>query len=261
MRVIICPDAAALSRQAAALVAAAVTANPRTVLGLAAGATPIGLYRELGRHHGDGLDFSAVTAFGLDEYYGLPAGHPASFRAEIERQVLSRVALPPARLHWPEAPPGSHVAAACAGYERAIAEAGGIDLQILGIGANGHIGFNEPGSSLAGRTRLVRLSDTTRRANAKAFASPQDMPEAAVTQGIGTILAARRILLLASGEHKAAAVAAALEGPLTAMLPASALQLHPEAVVFLDAAAAAGLQRRAEYQAQEDLLRRLGWPS
>ncbi len=258
MRIFICSDAAVLSHQAGTFVANVVADNPQTVLGLAAGATPLGLYRELGCHHDQGLDFSAVTAFGLDEYFGLPAGHPASFRHGIEEHLAARVDLPPARLHWPDVRPDADVAAACAGYERTIAHAGGIDLQILGIGGNGHIGFNEPGSSLAGRTRLVRLTAATRRANEGNFSSPADMPEAAVTQGIGTILAARRILLLASGANKAAAVAAAVEGPVTAIVPASALQLHPDVTVFLDAAAAADLRRRDEYQAEAEMLRRMG---
>lgn len=258
MQVVICPDAVELSRQAAELVAAAVIRNPRLVLGLAAGASPVGLYRELTRRHQNGLDFSEVTAFGLDEYFGLSADHPARFRNDLQRHFLSGVNLPPGRVHWPEAPLDCDITACCAAYERSIAEAGGIDLQVLGIGVNGHLGFNEPGASLAGRTRLVHLSAATRRANRGNFPSPHEMPQAAITQGIGTILEARRIVLVATGEAKAQAVAAAVEGPLTAMQPASALQLHPHVTVFLDAAAAGRLARRQDYDEEVAALRQFG---
>jgi glucosamine-6-phosphate deaminase len=258
MRIVICPDESDLSRQAAFLVAAAIGRSPRMVLGLAAGATPIGLYHALGRHHADGLDFSGVAVFGLDEYFGLAADHPACFRGNIQRHFLNGVNIPPSRVSWPYCRPDEDIAARCAAYERAIADAGGIDVQVLGIGVNGHLGFNEPGSSLGGRTRLVRLSATTRHANERNFPVAGDMPESAVTQGIGTILEARRLLLMASGESKAAAVEQALEGPVTSMLPASAVQLHPNVTVFLDRAAASRLRRREEYEAETDMARRLG---
>ncbi|HXP97930.1 MAG TPA: glucosamine-6-phosphate deaminase [Telmatospirillum sp.] len=257
MPVVICPDTSALSEQAAALVAGAIGANPKLVLGLAAGASPIGLYQALLRRQAEGLDVSGVTLFGLDDYFGLAEDHPGRLRASLQRHFLSGLDVSPANIHWPDVPPQSGIAAACAAYERSIALAGGIDLQILGIGANGHIAFNEPGSSLACRTRLVHLSAATRRANAASFA-PGETPEAAITQGIGTILQSRRIVLLASGESKAAAIAGAVEGPLTAMLPASALQLHPEVTLFLDPAAASQLARRDDYDAEIALLRRHG---
>ena len=261
MLVVVVPHAHAVSLQAAAIVADLVAARPRAVLGLAAGTTPVGLYHELGRRHAGGLDFSGLTAFALDDYLDLAPGHPAGFRRCFDTHLLAGTNLAAAALHLPDIRPGADVATACAAFDQAIAAAGGIDLQILGIGGNGHIGFNEPGSSLAGRTRLVRLSAATRAANTGAFPPGEAVPEAAVTMGVGTILAARRILLLATGAAKAAVVAAAVEGPVTARLPASALQLHPDATVLLDEAAANRLDLRAHYSAEVALLRsRTGWP-
>ncbi len=263
MLVVVVADAHAVSLQAAAIVAALVAARPRAVLGLAAGTTPVGLYHELGRRHAGGLDFAGITAFALDDYLDLAPGHPAGLDRVFHDHLLAGTNLPPSALHLPGngIGPGADLAAACAAFEAAIAAAGGIDLQILGIGGNGHIGFNEPGCSLAGRTRPVRLSAATRAANAGAFPPGEAVPEAAVTLGIGTILAARRILLLATGAAKAAVVAAAIEGPVTARLPASALQLHPDATVLLDEAAANRLDLRAHYSAEVALLRsRTGWP-
>jgi glucosamine-6-phosphate deaminase len=260
MLVVVLPDARAVSLQAAAMVADVATRTPRAVLGLAAGATPVGLYHELARRHAAGLDLSGVTAFALDEYLDLAPDHPARFARAFHDHLLAGTNLPAAALHLPDVHSGDLVAA-CAAYDQAIAAAGGIDLQILGIGGNGHIGFNEPGSSLAGRTRPVRLSVATRAANAGSFRSGEAVPEAAVTMGIGTILAARRIVLLATGANKAAVVAAAIEGPVTARLPASALQLHPDVTVVLDEAAANRLDLRAHYDAEAAMRRkRTPWP-
>ena len=258
MHVVICPDAPTLSRQAAVMVAGAILRHPEMVMGLAAGATPIGLYHELVRYHANGLDFSGLTVFGLDEYLGLDINHPTRFRNSVERHLLSGVNIQPSRVHWPDGHWDGDLAEYCAGYEQTIVEAGGIDLQILGIGVNGHLGFNEPGCSLAGRTGVVRLSATTLHANETNFASRREMPEAAITLGIGSILDARAILLAATGESKATAVAGAVEGPVTAMLPASALQLHPNVTVFLDDAAASHLRCREAYDADVEMLRRRG---
>lgn len=256
MRILVVPDAEAVGRRAAALVADLVAAHAasgrKTVLGVAAGATPIGLYRQLTARVAAGLDFSRVAAFALDEYLGLPPDHPALFARCFEAH------LPPCALTLIASRPAGDLDTYCAGYEQTIAAAGGVDLQLLGIGGNGHIGFNEPGSSLGGRTRPVALSAETRAANAGAFAPGEAAPTAAITMGIGTILEARRILLLATGAAKAAAVAAAVEGPLTAHLPASALQLHPDATLVLDEAAAARLTLRAHYDAEAALPLRLG---
>lgn len=252
MLIVVLADAAAVAVRAADMVADVVTRNERPVLGLAAGATPLGLYAELVRRHAGGLDFSPVSVFGLDEYLGLPAEHPSSCAWTLRRHLIDRVNLDPARVRLLEGRAAGDWLDHGAAFERAIAAAGGVDLQILGLGLNGHIGFNEPGCSLAGRTRRVALSAATRASNRTSF-SDGDVPATAVTMGIGTILEARRLLLLATGASKAGMVAKAVEGPVTAMVPASALQLHPDAVMMLDEAAAAGLQRRADYDAEAEL--------
>jgi glucosamine-6-phosphate deaminase len=220
------------------------------VLGLATGSSPLGLYRELGRAVAEGrADFSAAHGFALDEYVGLPPGHPEGYREVLLREVCGVIGLAPERLAVPDGS-GADLAtlvAAAASYETRMRELGGVDVQVLGIGANGHLGFNEPGSALSSRTRVKRLSDRTRRDNARFFTGLDDVPTHCVTQGLGTILAARRLVLVATGDAKAEAVAAALEGPLTASVPASVLQWHADTVVCLDEAAAAGLRNRQYY--------------
>jgi glucosamine-6-phosphate deaminase len=248
MRVIVLPDYESVSRAAARLVAEAVARQPALVLGLAAGETQLGLYRELVRRQREGsLDLSRVTTFNLDEYLGLPEDHEASFRRFTRRHLLEPVGHPPGQAHAPASRPSDRDAE-CRRYERAIAEAGGIDLLLLGIGANGHIAFNEPGAPLDSRTRAVSLSRETvaemRRRGV--FGPGERTPSEAITIGIATILEARRLLLMACGAAKAAAVAAALEGEVTPALPASALQLHADATVLLDAAAASRLRRAPE---------------
>ncbi len=253
MRVIIASDYAEMSRRAAELVASAVRAKPDLVLGLATGSTPLGLYDELVRLENEGeLDLSQVTTFNLDEYLGIPENHPQSYHRFMEEHFFGRLRERPRATHIPPASPEDPLVAAEA-YERAIHAAGGIDVQILGIGRNGHIGFNEPGSSLASRTRPVVLRAETIRDNARFFDSIEDVPRYALTMGIGTILEARRIILLASGTNKADAVARAIEGPVCSSCPASALQLHPDPVFVLDAEAAAYL-RQADYYRHVDRL-------
>jgi glucosamine-6-phosphate deaminase len=220
------------------------------VLGLATGSSPLGLYRELGRAVEEGrADFSAAHGFALDEYVGLPPGHPEGYREVLLREVCGVIGLAPERLAVPDG--SGHdvptLMAAAARYEERIRELGGVDVQVLGIGANGHLGFNEPGSALTSRTRVKRLSDRTRRDNARFFRGIDDVPTHCVTQGLGTILSARRLVLVATGDVKAEAVSAALEGPLTASVPGSVLQWHPDTVVCLDEAAAAGLRNRPYY--------------
>ncbi len=257
MRIIITDDYAELSQRAAEFVAQALCAKPNLVLGLATGSTPVGLYDELVRLENDGeLDFSQVVTFNLDEYLGIPEDHPQSYHHFMEEHLFGRLRERPRATHIPPAQPDDPLAAAEA-YEQQIRAAGGIDLQVLGIGRNGHIGFNEPGSSLASRTRPVVLRAETIRDNARFFDSPADVPRYALTMGIGTILEARRILLLASGPNKAEAVARAIEGPVTAACPASALQLHPDVIFLLDAAAAAELQQADYYRHVEQLTREL----
>jgi glucosamine-6-phosphate deaminase len=248
MEVVILPDAAALDRLAADAVEAVLRGREHPVLGLATGSSPLGCYAELRRRHREqGLSFARATAFLLDEYVGLPPGHPQRYRAVIDAELTSRVDLRPEAVHGPDGD-AYDVPAACRAYDAAIAAAGGVDLQLLGIGTDGHLGFNEPGSSLAGRTRIKTLTARTRQDNARFFDHPDEVPRHVLTQGLGTILEARRLVLLATGVAKADAVAAAVEGPLTASCPASVLQLHPHASVLLDEAAAKGLARAGYYR-------------
>lgn len=220
------------------------------VLGLATGSSPLGLYRELADVVRQGrADFTSAHGFALDEYVGLPAGHPQSYGEVLLREVCGPLGLAPERLHVPDGskPDERALVRAAAAYERAIADAGGVDVQILGIGVNGHLGFNEPGSALSSRTRVKRLTTRTRTDNARFFDSVDDVPTHCVTQGLGTVLEARRLVLVATGPAKAAAIAAAVEGPLTASCPGSVLQWHPDAVVVVDEAAAALLRNRDYY--------------
>jgi glucosamine-6-phosphate deaminase len=231
-----------VAREAADRVAALVRRRPDAVLGLATGSSPLGAYAELARRVAAGeLDLSSVRGFALDEYVRIPADHPQSYAAVLDREVTRPLGLEPCAVRVPDGC-AADLAAAAEEYERAIAAAGGVDLQLLGIGANGHIGFNEPTSSFASRTRVKTLAPRTRADNARFFGSPDDVPVHCLTQGLGTILEARELLLVAQGRDKAAAVAAAVEGPVSSMCPGSALQLHPRATVVVDAAAAGRLQ-------------------
>jgi glucosamine-6-phosphate deaminase len=228
----------------AAKIVRLVGRDPRAVLGLATGSTPLPVYRAL-REQAAGVDLSGVRGFALDEYVGIAPEHPESYASVIRREVVEPLGLDPELVHVPDGDP-ERIAVSGEEYERAIEAAGGVDLQILGIGTDGHLGFNEPGSSFASRTRVKTLTAQTRRDNARFFPSLDDVPRHCITQGLGTILRARHLVLLAFGAGKAAAVAGAVEGPLTASLPASAIQLHPHATVVVDEAAASQL-RMAEY--------------
>lgn len=216
--------------------------RPNAVLGLATGSTPLSTYRALAAH---GLDLGAVQGFALDEYVGLPAGHPESYRAVIDREVVAPLGLQHRNVRVP-GDDGLPLEGAGERYERDIDAAGGVDLQLLGIGRTGHIGFNEPGSSLASLTRVKTLTESTRADNARFFDSPELVPTHCITQGLGTILRARHLMLLAFGAAKARAVAAALEGPVSASTPGSVVQLHPKVTVIVDEAAGAELVN-AEY--------------
>lgn len=242
--VVIVRDQAAAGATAAAQIVRLIRGNPATVLGLATGSTPLPVYEAL-RPGLAGVDVSQVRGFALDEYVGLDSAHPESYRSVIAREVVEPLGLDPALIRVPD---GSLDGIEHAGedYERAIVEAGGVDLQILGIGTDGHIGFNEPGSSFASRTRVKTLTEQTREDNARFFDSVDDVPRHCITQGLGTIMRARHLVLLAFGEGKAEAVAGAVEGPVTASLPGSAIQLHPHVTVIVDEAAAARL-RHADY--------------
>ncbi|GED33561.1 glucosamine-6-phosphate deaminase [Brevibacillus centrosporus] len=244
MKLVIVKDYNDMSKQAAKLIAEEVTRNPKTVLGLATGGTPVGMYRELvSLHQQDGVDFSQAKSFNLDEYVGLPSLHPQSYRTYMNENLFAHINLPEEKTHVPQGD-AEDLEAECKRYEQAIAQAGGIDIQVLGIGNNGHIGFNEPGSTKDTTTRVVALTQSTMEANARYFDSIQEVPTQAVSMGIQTILGAKKIILLASGEAKAQAVSQMLEGELTADVPASLLQLHPDVTVIVDEEAASALSAK-----------------
>ena len=242
MEVVIVASGRAAGELGARLIRAALSAKPDLVLGLATGDSPLPIYQALRRSVTGGADFSGVTCFALDEYVGIPPEHAASYHSVIRREVVEPLGLDPASVHVPDGM-ADDVSAECVAYENAIRDAGGIDVQILGIGSDGHIGFNEPSSSLTSRTRLKTLTRQTRRDNARFFESPGAVPRHCITQGLGTIMDARRLLLIAAGEGKADAIAHAVEGPVAAICPASVLQLHPNVEVILDLAAAEKLPK------------------
>jgi len=244
--IVIVRDKAAAGALVADHIAALLRDNPETVLGLATGSTPLPVYEAL-RTRLDGVDVSRVRGFALDEYVGIDPAHPESYRSVITREVVEPLGLNPALIRTPDGTPEG-IEHHGEEYDAAIREAGGIDLQILGIGTDGHIGFNEPGSSFASITRVKTLTEQTREDNARFFDSVDDVPMHCITQGLGTILRARHLVLLAFGEGKAAAVAGAVEGPVTASLPGSAIQLHARATVVVDEAAASQLTRADYYR-------------
>jgi glucosamine-6-phosphate deaminase len=238
MRLTVVESESEVGAVAAAVVSSVVIDNPSAIIGFATGSSPLGLYSSLSAsvQRGD-LDFSAITGFALDEYLGIPASEPQSYASFLAREVVRPLGLDPAAMHVPNGMTDDPDAT-CAEYERAIAEAGGVDIQIVGIGANGHLGFNEPGSSFSSRTRVADLSERTRRDNSRFFASLEQVPVACITQGLATIAAARSLILVVSGEHKSEAVARALYGPVTVDCPASIIQLHDSVTVVIDEAAA-----------------------
>jgi len=247
MEVTICKDYDEVSRLAAQIVASTVRAVPDAVLGFATGSSPLGLYKELIRmHKEEGLDFSQVTTFNLDEYYGLPGDHPQSYRYFMNENLFKHINVPMEQTHVPDGT-AEDWAKACEEYEDLIEEMGGIDVQILGIGSDGHIAFNEPGSSLGSRTRRVYLTEQTIADNARFFERREDVPTSAISMGVGTILEAATCVMVVTGANKAPALAAAVEGPVTCMNTASALQWHPDTWVFCDEAAAADLEMRDYY--------------
>lgn len=230
-----------MSKEAARIVADLVRKKPNCVLGFATGGTPLGLYKELIRmHKEEGLDFSKVTTFNLDEYVGLPPEHDQSYYFFMWENLFQHINVD---LRFVYIPMGmaQDIETFCEWYEAQILKAGGIDLQILGIGANGHIAFNEPGSSLGSRTRIKTLTGTTREANARFFKDASQVPKYAITMGVGTVMDAKELILLASGESKTDAIQATCEGPVTAMWPATIVQMHRQATVIVDEAAASKL--------------------
>jgi glucosamine-6-phosphate deaminase len=244
MEVIIQPTARAATRVAASLVAGVIRRNPAAVLGLATGSTPLSLYRELIAMK---LDWRRVTTFNLDEYVGIAPDHPHSYHVFMWENLFRLVNIAKKNAHVPDGL-AKDIPKFCKSYEKRIRAAGGIDLQLLGIGTDGHIGFNEPTSSLASRTRIKTLTPRTRRDNARFFDGAGNVPHHVITMGIGTILESRHCLLLAFGRRKARAVAGAIEGPVTSMNPASTLQLHPRVTVCLDEEAASRLKLRDYYR-------------
>lgn len=241
MKVIIRDDPATSAKEAALQIAATFHNEPHGVLGVATGSSPHALYAALTALVADGLDLSGITVFALDEYVGLDPSHPQSYHSVIDRDVTVPLRLDPSQVFVPEGNVAS-AAHAAAAYDSAISEAGGILLQILGIGTNGHIGFNEPGSPRDSRTRVVRLAESTRTDNSRFFATSADVPSEAVSQGIGTISEALAIIVMANGSHKAEAVRDAIEGCVTEESPASLLQLHPDVTFYLDRDAASLLR-------------------
>jgi glucosamine-6-phosphate deaminase len=244
MEIIIQPTPEAATDIAARIIAKLLREKPDAVLGLATGSTPLRLYQKLVDMK---LDWSRVTTFNLDEYIGLPREHPQSYHSFMWENLFQHINIKPENIHIPDGNAGD-IPAMCAAYEKAIRDAGGIDLQLLGIGSDGHIGFNEPSSSLASRTRIKTLTERTRRDNARFFGGEELVPHHVVTMGIGTIMEASTNLMLAFGENKAAAIAGAVEGPVTADNPASVLQFHPSVKVCLDVPAAAQLKRADYYR-------------
>ena len=244
--VVIVADREAAGRLVADEIAGLVRANPQAVLGLATGSTPLPVYEALRTALAD-VDVSQVRGFALDEYVGIDPAHHESYRSVITREVVEPLGLTPQNINVPSGAVDG-IEHAGADYEAKIDAAGGIDLQILGIGTDGHIGFNEPGSSFASRTRVKTLTEQTRSDNARFFASKDEVPMHCITQGLGTILRARHLVLLAFGEGKADAVAAAVDGAVSASMPASAIQLHEHVTVVVDEAAASKLSRADYYR-------------
>ncbi len=249
MRVITVDDYDKMSQLAAQFIRDALISKPDLVLGLATGSTPVGMYKELIRmHREEGLDFSKVVTFNLDEYIGLPKDHPESYHSFMWETFFKHININPSNVHIPDGTlPMDKIPAYCEWYEQRIRQFGGIDIQVLGIGRDGHIGFNEPGSSLGSRTRIKTLAQETREDNARFFGGDiNKVPKYAITMGIGTIMEAKTLLLLASGKNKADAVKATVEGPITAMVPATMIQFHPKAIVIVDEDAASKLSREYE---------------
>jgi glucosamine-6-phosphate deaminase len=244
MEIVIRETAESATGVAVRIIANLLRDKPRPVLGLATGSTPLLLYRTLIEMN---LDWSNVTTFNLDEYIGLPREHPQTYHTYMWENLFKHINISKDNIHLPDGN-ALDIPASCADYESRIRDAGGIDLQVLGIGTDGHIGFNEPTSSLASRTRIKTLSRRTREDNARFFGSESEVPHHVITMGIGTIMEARTNLLLAFGESKARAIAEAVEGPVASVNPASILQMHPAVKVCLDEAAASELKRADYYR-------------
>ncbi|MGB5486434.1 MAG: glucosamine-6-phosphate deaminase [Lysobacterales bacterium] len=248
MEVIILKNAEKVAATGAKLVGELLRVRPAAVLGLATGSTQLALYQQLvERYRNNKISFRQVSSFNLDEYLGIAADNPQSYRAFMDREFFDQIDIDKQNTHLPYCEEGQNPILVGPAYEQKIIEAGGIDLQLVGIGANGHIGFNEPSSSLGSRTRVKTLTRQTFKDNSRLFSKTEFQPKLAITMGIATIMDARKILLLATGENKAGAVSKMVEGPVSAMCPASVLQMHQHVTVLLDETAASGLKNREYY--------------
>lgn len=244
MEIIIQKESAQAAEIGARIIARQIKEKSDSVIGMATGSTPVSMYQKLIEMD---LDWSQVTTFNLDEYIGLPKEHPQTYHSFMWENLFRHINIDASKVHIPDGN-ASDIPGHCAEYEAAIVAAGGIDIQVLGIGTDGHIGFNEPSSSLASRTRIKTLTERTVQDNARFFDSAEEVPRHVITMGIGTIMEARTNLLLAFGDNKSAAIAGAVEGPITANNPASILQMHPSVKVCLDDAAAEKLERAHYYR-------------
>lgn len=248
MEIIIQPTASDVGIIAAKIVANLVRNKPNAVLGLPTGATPLGMYEELIRmHQEENLDFSEVVTFNVDEYVGISPEHPFSYNYFMYKKFFNHVNIKPHHINIPDGRVRD-IPKYCSEYERRIKEAGGIDIQIMGIGPDGHIGFNEPTSSLSSRTRIKTLTEETRKLNSRFFDSLDEVPSHCITMGIGTIMEAKECLLLAFGKNKAEAISLTVEGPVTAMVPSSILQFHKLTRIIIDEAAASKLAKVKYYK-------------
>lgn len=240
MKIIVVENFEKMSEEVAKLVQGQIARKPDSVLGLATGSTPLGVYELLAKYHTQGTDFSQITTFNLDEYVGLGPDHPQSYRHYMQENLFSKVNVDPSRTFIPNGIT-EDLEAECQRYEELIKEAGGIDLQLLGIGSNAHIGFNEPGTPFGAITQVVDLAESTIKDNARFFASIDEVPTKAISMGIKSIMQAKSIILMANGESKADAIYASVKGPVTPEVPASVLQLHPAVTFVVDQAAASKL--------------------
>jgi len=248
MELLIKSNKSEASRVGALIIAQQIQKKPNSVLGLATGSTPLELYGELIRLHRDeGLDFSKIVSFNLDEYVGLSSTHASSYHHFMQENFFKHVNILKTNTHIPDGL-AKDIPHFCEDYEAKIKKAGGIDLQLLGLGTDGHIGFNEPSSSLSSRTRIKTLTGQTLKDNAQHFSKDEKIPNHVITMGIGSIMDARKCVLLAFGASKTLAVAGMAEGPITAMLPASILQMHHSAIAILDEESASKLQRLDYYK-------------
>lgn len=248
MEIIILKDAEKVATLGAKLVSELLGVRPAAVLGLATGSTQLALYRQLvERYRNNKISFRQASSFNLDEYLGISSDNPQSYRAYMDREFFDQIDIDKRNTHLPFCEEGENPVLVGPRYEKMIKEAGGIDLQLMGLGANGHIGFNEPSSSLSSRTRVKTLTQQTNKDNSRLFAETEFQPKLAITMGIATIMDARKMLLLATGESKAEAVSNMIEGPVSAMCPASILQMHQHVTVLLDEAAAVRLENREYY--------------